>query len=427
MGALSAAQIIKQAADTYKINPQVGLMSARFNAIDSGAGHRLEIIRDGNNNNIVDAGEIVATGFQNQQLDYNVTAGATYYLRMSAVFQGEFWSFGNYRLAYVTAGSITNNPLNDPLVLAPPTSTPQTTPTGYLGFDPLDPNLTNIVDYYQFTITTATRFDVTSSDPEVGLQIGTMGNFFSRIAGYPKQVGLLSSLSVTLQPGTYQMRAYRQIAERQNTPEGGNYTLSYKTAAITDNVRPQVSTAKFEYDRAPNAMIYTFNESVAGSIDPGDVLVQTIDQAFTYPISRVLYDPATRRAEFIFEVGILPESVYTATLSAGAIRDLSGNPLNTSHFMEFHVLYGDANRDRTVNFADLLIVAQNYGQTGRKFSQGNFNYTRNGEVNFDDLLMVAQRYGFSMSTQSTGVSAGSIFSTSSRRIGDDVLKEESRL
>ena len=49
--------------------------------------------------------------------------------------------------------------------------------------------------------------------------------------------------------------------------------------------------------------------------------------------------------------------------------------------------------DQVVNFDDLLVVAQNYGQQGRTFSQGNFNYDGPGAVDFDDLLILAQNYG----------------------------------
>lgn len=53
---------------------------------------------------------------------------------------------------------------------------------------------------------------------------------------------------------------------------------------------------------------------------------------------------------------------------------------------------GDANLDGAVNFADLVRVAQNYGQTvGELWSQGDFNY--DGNVNFQDLVTVAQNYG----------------------------------
>jgi hypothetical protein len=58
---------------------------------------------------------------------------------------------------------------------------------------------------------------------------------------------------------------------------------------------------------------------------------------------------------------------------------------------DFFVLAGDANRDRKVDFNDLVVLAQNYHSTGGKtFAQGDFNY--DGNVDFNDLVILAQRY-----------------------------------
>jgi len=55
-------------------------------------------------------------------------------------------------------------------------------------------------------------------------------------------------------------------------------------------------------------------------------------------------------------------------------------------------LYGDANLDGAVNFADLLLLAQNYGKTqNANWDQGDFDY--NGSIGFSDLLDLAQNYG----------------------------------
>lgn len=57
-------------------------------------------------------------------------------------------------------------------------------------------------------------------------------------------------------------------------------------------------------------------------------------------------------------------------------------------------LPGDANRDHTVNFTDLLTLAQNYGRTtGAVWDNGDFD--GDGAVLFVDLLTLAQRYGTS--------------------------------
>jgi hypothetical protein len=63
---------------------------------------------------------------------------------------------------------------------------------------------------------------------------------------------------------------------------------------------------------------------------------------------------------------------------------------------------GDANNDGKVNFADLLILAQNYGKSpGQTFDTADFN--NDGGVGFDDLLILAQNYGFGTGTVATPV------------------------
>ena len=56
---------------------------------------------------------------------------------------------------------------------------------------------------------------------------------------------------------------------------------------------------------------------------------------------------------------------------------------------------GDLNLDGVVNFTDLLILAQHYGQPTSKWDQGDLNY--DGTVNFADLLGLAQNYGGTLS------------------------------
>lgn len=69
-----------------------------------------------------------------------------------------------------------------------------------------------------------------------------------------------------------------------------------------------------------------------------------------------------------------------------------------------YTLRGDANLDSTVGFADLVAVAQNYGNnTGQAtWTQGDFNY--DGNVDFADLVAVAQNYGAALPAQLPGAS-----------------------
>ena len=61
-------------------------------------------------------------------------------------------------------------------------------------------------------------------------------------------------------------------------------------------------------------------------------------------------------------------------------------------------LVADFNNDGSINFSDLLILAQNYGKSPRTFAQGDAN--GDGTVNFADLLLLAQNYGQTSSATS---------------------------
>lgn len=90
-------------------------------------------------------------------------------------------------------------------------------------------------------------------------------------------------------------------------------------------------------------------------------------------------------------------------------------PVDGSAVLIRTTLGGDANLSRVVDFNDLLIVAQNYGTTGKLFTQGNFNYSSNGSVDFNDLLILAQNYGNNFSHGPMGM----LFS--SNRIRNEVV------
>src|SRR5205807_2667861 len=81
------------------------------------------------------------------------------------------------------------------------------------------------------------------------------------------------------------------------------------------------------------------------------------------------YDPGTNTATFTFS-GVLPDGNYRATLDATKVKDSSGNVMSSNFTLDFFSFNGDANHDGTVDFNDLVVLAQNYNTTGKTFSQG---------------------------------------------------------
>jgi hypothetical protein len=116
----------------------------------------------------------------------------------------------------------------------------------------------------------------------------------------------------------------------------------------------------------------------------------------------------------------LPDGNYVATLPAGSVADPAGNKLAADYTLGFFVLAGDANRDRAVNFADLLALAKNYNKTGATFDQGDFNY--DGTVNFADLLILAKSYNKSLAAPAPVIeSAAPVLAAAT---SSSVLKDE---
>ena len=83
---------------------------------------------------------------------------------------------------------------------------------------------------------------------------------------------------------------------------------------------------------------------------------------------------------------------------------VAGMPANT--VLIKYTYSGDANLDESVNFADLVALAQNYGGTGKSWDQGDFNY--DGSVNFADLVALAQNYGKTLSSSAVAATSAAV-------------------
>ena len=92
--------------------------------------------------------------------------------------------------------------------------------------------------------------------------------------------------------------------------------------------------------------------------------------------------------------GMLNNGNYEAILEDGA-----GSPFSTRSVLPFFYFYGDANLDRSINFPDLVAVAQNYNGTGKTFAQGDFDY--DSDVDFQDLVILSQQYNKTLAVAAT--------------------------
>jgi hypothetical protein len=89
-------------------------------------------------------------------------------------------------------------------------------------------------------------------------------------------------------------------------------------------------------------------------------------------------------------VGFAP----AADLFAAFPATFAGHAVTASAVLFRHTLAGDATLDQVVDFADLVVLAQNYEATGRFYFQCDFDY--DGRTDFNDLVLLAQNYEASL-------------------------------
>ena len=112
-----------------------------------------------------------------------------------------------------------------------------------------------------------------------------------------------------------------------------------------------------------------------------------------------------RALEDMYGLTPLGGSADAAPLATDAAGALTPSPA---------LLVGDADGDGKVDFADLVILARNYGNSTATWSEGDFN--ADGSVGFDDLVMLARNYGKSLSAPA--VTAPAAFTASAAPLPD---------
>ncbi|HWP40395.1 MAG TPA: M36 family metallopeptidase, partial [Tepidisphaeraceae bacterium] len=207
---------------------------------------------------------------------------------------------------------------------------------------------------------------------------------------------------------TYNNGASATVGIKDSGPQGarrlllasddGNFPWIASGRAVllsTDISSPSILAEEYHYLAGPSLSL-TFSEDVSASLSVEDLLLQNLTTGTTIPAANLslVYNSATQSASLTFPeypAGVLPNGNYRLTVLASGVSDASGNPLDGdgdgqpggNHTFDFFVLAADANRDRTVNIADLYPLASNWLQSGRNFAQGDYNY--DGTVDRADL------------------------------------------
>lgn len=193
-------------------------------------------------------------------------------------------------------------------------------------------------------------------------------------------------LTVNLNPGRNSSVSVASIGF-----DSGNVD-ELQVAVNADAVAPTLLSSAFAVNSSTISL--AFSEDVGVSLAASDFVIAGPGGNVT-PTS-FTYDLATNIATLTLPKP-LASGLYTLSAVAAGIADHAGNALAAAIAMNFSFLNGDANRDGTVGFDDLLLLAQNYGKaSGALWTEGDFNY--DGRIDFDDLLLLAQQYGVSQLT-----------------------------
>ncbi len=157
-------------------------------------------------------------------------------------------------------------------------------------------------------------------------------------------------------------------------------------------IAPVVTASDVDADARRVALTFDMPIDVA-SLDSADLLIRHLMSGSTLVPAGVGLSTTDPTTVYFTLPSSMPDGEYEFIVERVTVRSIAGTANTTQARISSEsgfILAGDANRDRTVNFDDLLVLAANYNASGRTFTQGDFNY--DGTVDFDDLLILAARY-----------------------------------
>jgi methionine-rich copper-binding protein CopC len=236
-------------------------------------------------------------------------------------------------------------------------------------------------------------------DNNFGLQVTTDGNTWTSVSGwslspaYAYNSASAASVSYTFTGPALSVLGVRVVGQVHSISSGSDswYENAAEVQAFTP--APAVQQAIFS-DAAPQSLSFTFGQPITAGIS--SLRLQNLTSGRDISADTYGFDAGV--ATFGFN-NLLPTGNYRATLLASGVIDSTGQHPSTDYTFDFFFLLGDVNHDRTVDFSDVLLLAQNYGTNS---ANAPVDLNGDGQVDFADLLILAQNYGQTLPPAATG-------------------------
>jgi hypothetical protein len=159
---------------------------------------------------------------------------------------------------------------------------------------------------------------------------------------------------------------------------------------------PRVLAAAHEMSYAPGRLLFRLDRHAdSGSFTAADIEIRNVDTGRVINpelLTSYTASSMTATATFAGPRGTaLADGNYRLTLRGGGVTDLAGYPFAGDAVVDFFVLAGDVNRDRSVDGTDFALLAANFGKTAMTFGQGDLN----GDERVDgaDFSILATNFG----------------------------------
>jgi Lamin Tail Domain len=222
------------------------------------------------------------------------------------------------------------------------------------------------------------RIDVKSGTHAISTPVAFVSDATIKVAAGSRLTlsGVMTGAAADLVKSDAGTLAVKHVRAASLNVEGGKVEV---IASNTDDSTSRLNALSIadgaSFDIQNNALIIDY--TAAGTSPLADVTTMITSGKLTSGIAT---------ADQRYAVAV----IESLSIVGGAFR---GQPISAQALAIDLALKGDTDLNGSVDFNDLLALAQNYGAgaTGKTWSQGDFDF--GGSVDFNDLLSLAQNYG----------------------------------